>query len=96
MRKTRLFIKVNNKWEEVELYEDIIIPVTLKVMNLKTFGQKSASYSSDIEIPHTSHNSQVFGLIEELNTYNGTFELSRNYEAYIEVDGVTTLPVSFC
>ena len=95
MRKTRLFIKVNNKWEEVELYEDIIIPVTLKVMNLKTFGQKSASYSSDIEIPHTSHNSQVFRLIEELNTYNGTFELSRNYEAYIEVDGVTTFSGQF-
>lgn len=89
MRRTHLYIKVNNKWNDVELFEDIVIPITLKVQDIRSFGSKSASYSSDITIPHTQANAQIFGLIEELNAYNATFEFCKNYDAYIAVDGLT-------
>lgn len=88
MRKTRLFIKKNNKWEELDLFDDIVIPITLKVFDIKTFGQKNSSFSSDFDIPHTNHNAVVFGLVDDLNTYNATFEYGKNYDAYLEMDGL--------
>lgn len=95
MRRTHLYIKVNGVWNDVDLYDDIIIPITLKVMDIRSFGSKSAGYSSDISIPHTSKNAQIFGLVEEINAYNATFEMCKNYDAYIEVDGLTTFSGQF-
>lgn len=95
MRKTHLFIEVNGEWKELDLYEDIVIPITLKVMDIRNFGSKSASYSSDITIPHTPNNSRIFGIVEELNAYNATFEFCKNYAAYIETDGLVTFRGQF-
>lgn len=95
MRTTRLFIKKDKDYEEIDLFDDIIIPITLKVLDFKNFGSKSSSYSSDIDIPHTAHNSQVFGIVEEINAYDASFEMARNYDAYVELDGLNVFQGMF-
>lgn len=95
MRTARLFIIKDNKECEIDLFDNVVIPITLKVSDIKTFGQKNSSFSSDFTIPHTNNNAVIFGIVDELNAYNATFEFGKNYEAYVTMGGLTTFSGQF-
>lgn len=94
-RKHSLYVFINNAWEEVDLFNDITIPITMKVTDVRVFGSKSSGYSIEFEIPHTNHNAQTFGLVTQLNIYQGSFEVSRDYPAFITDGGITTFEGQF-
>lgn len=95
MRTTQLYIKVGNTWSEVDLFDNITIPITYKVTELREFGSKTSGYSLDFDIPHTNNNAQLFGLNQEIDAYDATFEVGKDYEAYVTNNGLTTFNGQF-
>lgn len=95
MRKNKLYIKVNNTWREVDLFDDVVIPITLKVTDVREFGSKTSGYSLDFEIPNTNNNAQIFGLNSMIEAYESTFEVGKDYPAYVTNDSLTTFQGQF-
>ena len=95
MRRTQLYIKVNNAWKEIDLFDDIVVPITMKVTDIRQFGSKTSSYSLDFDIPHTNNNAQVFGLNSEIDVYESTFEVGKDYPAYMTNDTFTVFDGQF-
>ena len=95
MRRTQLYIKVNNNWKEIDLFDDIVVPITMKVTDIRQFGSKTSSYSLDFDIPHTNNNAQVFGLNSEIDVYESTFEVGKDYPAYMTNDTFTVFDGQF-
>lgn len=93
--KTYLYIKVNNQWKEVDMFNDISIPITLKVTDIRQFGSKSSGYSLDFDIPHTTNNAILFGLNADIDVYRGSFEVGKDYEAYLSDGCFTTFQGQF-
>ena len=89
-RETQLFIKVGDTWKEVDLFDNVTIPITLKVSDIRQFGSKTSGYSSDFEIPHTNNNAQVFGLQADIDAYESTFEFGKDYEARLLTNSLST------
>lgn len=95
MRRTQLYIKVNDTWKEIDLFDDIVVPITMKVTDIRQFGSKTSSYSLDFDIPHTNNNAQVFGLNSEIDVYESTFEVEKDYPAYVTDGSLTTFTGQF-
>lgn len=93
--KTYLYIKVNDQWKEVDMFNDISIPITLKVTDIRQFGSKSSGYSLDFDIPHTANNAILFGLNADIDVYRGSFEVGKDYEAYLSDGCFTTFQGQF-
>ncbi len=93
--KNHLYIKVNDKWNEVDMFNDISIPITLKLTDIREFGSKSSGYSLDFNIPHTNNNAQLFGLNSDIDVYRGSFEVGKNYDAYLTDGCFTTFQGQF-
>lgn len=92
----RLYIKTlrtittkGEGWHEVDLYDNVSIPLTFKVSDIREFGSKTSGYSLDFEIPHTNNNGQLFGIAEEIDAYDATFEWGKDYPAYLTDNGMT-------
>lgn len=90
MRTTRLFIKKNNTWNELDLYENIKLPITYNVLEIRDISKKSGNYSKTIEIPNTDNNQIIFGNNCDINIYQSNFEMLENYPCFVEVDGLRT------
>jgi hypothetical protein len=95
MRTTRLYIKVDTAWHEIDLFDNVTIPITYKVSDIRQFGSKTAGFSLDFDIPHTNDNAQTFGLNSDINAYETTFEVGRDYPAYLSNNGLTTFSGQF-
>lgn len=95
MRTTQLYIKVGDTWNEIDLFDNVTIPLTYKVTELREFGSKTSGYSLDFNIPHTNNNAQVFGLSSELDAYDSTFEVGKDYKAFVTNNGLTTFNGQF-
>lgn len=91
---TELYIKVDNKWSKVDLFNDIEIPLTMRVTDLP-IGVRASGFSLDFDIPNTSNNCKIFGLAHELDIYKGSFEVGKNYDAYLTDGGLTTFEGQF-
>lgn len=95
MRTTQLYIKINGQWRELDLYDNVSIPLTYKVTDIRQFGSKTTGFSLDFDLPHTNNNAQIFGLNSEINAYNSTFEVGRDYPANLTNNGLTTFSGQF-
>lgn len=96
MRTMRLYIKTlrtifdkGEGWHEIDLYDNVSIPLTFKVSDIREFGSKTSGYSLDFEIPHTINNGQLFGIAEEIDGIDGSFEWGKDYPAYLTDNGMT-------
>ena len=94
-RTTQLYILVNGSYREVDLFDDIVIPLTLKVTDIRNFGSKTSGYSLDFDIPNTSNNAILFGLNGEIDAYESTFEVEKDYPAYVTDGSLTTFTGQF-
>lgn len=95
MRTTQLYIKVNNQWRELDLFDNVTIPITLKVSDIRQFGSKTSSFSLDFDLPHTNNNAQIFGLNSEMEIFESSFEVGRDYPAYLSNNSLTTFSGQF-
>lgn len=102
MRTMRLYIKTlrtittkGEGWHEIDLYDNVSIPLTFKVSDIREFGSKTSGYSLDFEIPHTNNNGQLFGIAEEIDAYDATFEWGKDYPAYLTNNGLVTFNGQF-
>lgn len=95
MRNNQLYINVSGYWHEIDLFEDTTIPITLKVTEVKNFASRKTGYSTEFNIPHTNNNAKTFGLVSDINIYRGTFEVGKDYPAYITNGGITTFEGQF-
>lgn len=95
MRNNQLYINVDGYWHEIDLFEDTTIPVTLKVTEVKNFASRNTGYSVEFNIPHTNNNAKTFGLVSDINIYQGSFEVGKDYPAYITNGGITTFEGQF-
>lgn len=82
---TRLFINTNGNYAEVDLYDDIDIPVTYNVGDVRDITKKDSNWSLTIRMPNTQNNAQLFELNNDISRYNSTFEMLKQYPAYVEV-----------
>lgn len=95
MRKNQLFINVDGHWSEIDLFEDTTIPITLKCTEVKNFASRNTGYSVEFNIPHTNNNAKTLGLVADINIYRGSFEVGKDYPAYITNGGITTFDGQF-
>lgn len=77
-------------YQEVDLYDNINVDTTYNIADVRDISKKDSNYSLTIDIPDTAHNAQLFDLINDISTYNSTFELERSYKAFLEVDNNRT------
>lgn len=82
---TRLFINTNGNYAEVDLYDDIDIPVTYNVGDVRDISKKDSNWSLTVKLPNTKNNAQLFELTNDISRYNSTFEMLKQYPAFVEV-----------
>lgn len=81
--KTRLLIKPDNSgFVDIDLYEDISIPLTFQVCDVKDLTKKNTNFSKSFEVPCTENNMQLLkGLnIAELS---GNIQFGKKYPCRI-------------
>lgn len=89
--KTRLLIKPDNLgWTDIDLYEDISIPLTFQVSDVKDLSKKNTNFSKSFEVPCTENNMQLLkGLnIAELS---GNVQFGKKYPCKILHDGIDVI-----
>ena len=77
-------------YQEVDLYEDVEVPITYNVADVRDISKKDSNFSYTFNIPNTTENAQLFDLVGEIACHNAPFELERSYKAYMDVDGCRT------
>lgn len=90
MRTTKLFIDNGNGYAEVDLYDNLDIPITYNVADIRDISKKDSNFSLTVKIPNTTSNAQLFDVIHDISRFNSTFELLKQYPAFIEVDNNRT------
>lgn len=77
-------------FSEVDTFDDVEIPITYAVADVRDISKKDSNFSLNITLPNTSNNAQLFDCVHEISTYNSTFELLRVYPAILEIQGNRT------
>lgn len=85
MNETRLFINTNGDFSEVDLYDNISIPLNYSVAEVEDISKKDTNFSLTIKIPNTRNNARLFEIIEDISVYGSTFEMLKQYPCYVEV-----------
>lgn len=90
MRTTKLFIDNGNGYQEVDLYDNLDIPITYNVADVQDISKKDSNFSLTVKLPNTNNNAQIFDVIHEIARYNSTFEMLKQYPAFVEVENNRT------
>lgn len=77
-------------YKEVDTYDDIKIPITYSVADVRDISKKDSNWSLTIDLPNTKNNGELFDCIHEISDYNSSFELLKEYPCFVEVDGNRT------
>ena len=77
-------------YQEVDLYDELDIPVTYNVADVRDISKKDSNFSLTVSLPNTNNNAQLFDCIHEITKYGSGFEMLKQYPAYVEVDNNRT------
>ena len=77
-------------YQEVDLYDELDIPVTYNVADVRDISKKDSNFSLTVSLPNTNNNAQLFDCIHEIARYGSGFEMLKQYPAYVEVDNNRT------
>lgn len=72
---------------EIEITDDIDVPLNLSIANVNDPEKRDASYSRTVQLPGTKENNQYFGHIFEISA-EGTFNANKKVRALIVNGGV--------
>ena len=89
MRTSRLFVKLGGNYKELDLYDNISIPLNYSVSEIRDISKRSTNYSLDIDIPNTKNNAKVFDHIYKVEAFGGSIEMLKKYECVLQVNDVT-------
>lgn len=59
---------LSDQYEMIDLFDDISIPLTLQVADIRDISKKTSAYSQEFIVPATNHNKKVFGLTSVADT----------------------------
>jgi len=63
---TELLVYLNDKWQLVDLYENISIDVMIQELDLKILDERKSYYSKQFVVPNTSNNAIFLSTILKL------------------------------
>lgn len=89
MRTSRLFIRVNGNWKELDLFGDLTLPLNYAVAEIRDISKRSTNYSLDFDLPNTEHNANILDHIYKIESFGGAVEMLQKYEALVQVNDVT-------
>lgn len=89
MRTSRLFIKLGGDYKELDLFDNITIPLNYSVSEIRDISKRSTNYSLDIDIPNTKNNAKLFDHIYKVEAFGGSIEMLKKYECVLQVNDVT-------
>lgn len=72
----------------IDLFEDINIPITKLLSDIRDLSKRSGGYSTSIEVPGTKNNLQLFGHLYDINITNSTFSLKKKYKCVVIKDDI--------
>lgn len=89
--KTRLLIKPDNLgWTDIDLYEDILIPLTFQVSDVKDLSKKNTNFSKSFEVPCTENNMQLFKKLN-IAELTGSVPFGKKLPCKILHDGIDVI-----
>jgi hypothetical protein len=87
---TRIQIIGNNP-DYLETTQDIPVPITISVGDIRDISKRNGSFSKTITLPGTHNNNQVLGYYFDINVTNQTFNINKIQECAILQDEVVVL-----
>lgn len=89
MRNSRLFIKLSGDYKEVDLYDNLTIPINYSVSEIRDISKRSTNYSLDFDLPNTESNAKLFDHIYKIESFDTSIEMLRKYECVLQVNDTT-------
>ena len=83
----RTILQIERKGN-VSLFQDISIPITKSLADIRDLSKRSGGYTTSIEVPATKNNMELFGHLYDLNITNGSFDIRRKYTCVVIKDDV--------
>ena len=77
--------------QQLDLYGNENINLTLQVDDVRDISNKNASYSKDFNLPATKTNNKFFEHYYNLDRYNNSFSAYKNIKAFLYVDDILIL-----
>jgi len=77
--------------QQLDLYGNENINLTLQVDDVRDISNKNASYSKDFNLPATKTNNKFFEHYYNLDRYNNNFSAYNNIKAFLYVDDILVL-----
>lgn len=87
---TRLYILLNGVYNEIDLFDDIAIPISYQVADIQDISKKNSNFSKEFDIPCTERNMRVIGNLSVASS-GGNLSLSKKYKCYITKNGKVVL-----
>jgi len=94
MGNTELFLYVNGDWNEVDLGETIVIPITYNIADIKDISARNSSFTKTFTLPDTELNRRIFYQIYDVASAT-TYDLNKKTKAYILRDTIEILYGNF-
>jgi hypothetical protein len=85
---------VDGDYQQIDLYDDIKIPLNYNIADITDITKKNASYSKTVTIPGTSRNNKLFKNIFNIST-TGAFTMNKPINCYVLQDSYRTFEGSF-
>lgn len=77
-------------YREVDLYDNLEVPVVYNVADVRDISKKDSNFSLDFSVPNTPNNADLFDHIYEITDNASMFEILKQYPCYLEVDNNRT------
>ena len=88
MREVGLFVKVNDAYKRLELFNDENIELSSSVQNVQDISKVFSDFTQGFTIPATPYNASIINWFEE-SSINQIFDYQVSFDAYIEIDTIT-------
>lgn len=85
---------ISGDYKNVSLYDDVDIPLTYNIADIKNIDKRNSSYSKTIKMPATKENNKLFRHIYNITT-DGAFIMNKPVDCYIKQDTYTIFEGSF-
>lgn len=80
----------SENYREVDLYDNLEVPVVYNVADVRDISKKDSNFSLDFSVPNTPNNADLFDHIYEITDNASMFEILKQYPCYLEVDNNRT------
>lgn len=88
MREVGLFVKVNDAYKRLELFNDENIELSSSVQNVQDISKVFSDFTQGFTIPATPYNASILNYFQE-SSINQIFDYQVSFDAYIEIDTIT-------